>query len=54
MQRVKVVIEFTLKTDPEDEAMLKEDIFDHLQSLMEDDSLEYSVESEDEEDEEDY
>lgn len=54
MQKLKVTIEITLKSDPEDEVMLKEDIYNHLQGLMEDDALDYNVEDPEEDEEDDF
>lgn len=53
MKKLKVQIEIYVKSDEDDEDMLKQDIYAHLQELMEDESLDFEVMHEDDDDEED-
>lgn len=54
MKTLKVIIELELKGDEEDQETLKEDVYNYLQELMEDDSLDFTVVPADDEDEEDF
>jgi hypothetical protein len=53
MKKLKVIIQLEMKGDENDEETLKEDIYQYLQELIDEDSLEFEV-VEDEEEEEDY
>ena len=43
MKKLKIIIELTLKGDMDDQDTLKEDLYQRLQSDMEEDDLQYEV-----------
>lgn len=47
-KKVKVTITFNIKGDPEDMDVLKENVYDHLQSEIDDDTLDFEVDEDDE------
>lgn len=53
MKRVKIKIEFTVKSDPEDDDLLKADVIEEIQELIEQDELEFSINDEEEDEDED-
>lgn len=54
MKKLKVIIELTLKGDLDDLETLKEDLYQRLQSDMEEDDLQYEVVDPEEDDDDDY
>lgn len=49
---VTINIKIKVKTDIEDEDLMKEDVYDALQDAMEEDYLEYEVEQDDQDEDE--
>ena len=54
MKKLKIIIEFTLKGDMDDQDTLKEDLYQRLQSDMEEDDLQYEVVDPEEDEEDEY
>jgi len=52
MKKLKVTIELELKSDPSDEVLLLADILDKVQEHVEEGTLEYSIDTDDLEEEE--
>lgn len=52
MKTLKVIVELEIKGDTNDQDTLKEDVYQYIQELIEEDSLEFQVL--DEEEDEDY
>lgn len=53
MKKLNITIKFKIKGDPEDIDTIKEDVYQYLQELMEEDDLPFEVDHEEEEDDED-
>lgn len=43
MKKLKILIELTIKGDPEDHETIKEDVYQQLQEFMEEDDLNFEV-----------
>jgi|GEM_PF-5789503 len=54
MKKLKIIIELTLKGDMDDQDTLKEDLYQRLQSDMEEDDLQYEVVDPEEDEEDEY
>jgi hypothetical protein len=55
MKYVKIVVEpFKIKADLEDEETLKQDVYERVQSMLEAETLAYSVDEEDEDSDDDF
>lgn len=54
MRKLKVLIELIIKGDPEDKETIKEDVYQQLQELMEEDELNYDVQDPEEDEDDEY
>lgn len=43
MKKLKILIEFPIKGDPNDSETIKEDVYQQLQEMMEEDDLKFDV-----------
>lgn len=56
MKKLKIAVEVYVKSDEDDEEMLKQDVYEHIQGLIDEDDLEFEVvhDEDSEDEEEDY
>lgn len=54
MKKFKVLIALEIKGDPSDQETVKEDVYQYLQELMEEGDLEYEIQDDEEDENDEY